>query len=78
MNTKPTVHYTGSFRIHYLTDYKCYVATVYGVLDHPILGRERSIHTSQVLSVDFETGIIETRNTLFCPNDPVSTSILVD
>lgn len=42
-------------------------AVLFGILNHPRLGREHTVYTSTVLSVDNEESpkVIETRNTIY-------------
>jgi hypothetical protein len=62
MKDKPVVFYQGEAAFHTHAS-GTEVAIVYDVLNHPILGYERKVHTSQVLH-HFKGGF-ETLNTLY-------------
>lgn len=63
---KPIVHFQ---KFGYFKDYGAGVrcALVYGVTDHPRLGREEVVRTSEVVSVDNEEEptLIQTLNTIY-------------
>jgi hypothetical protein len=59
---KPVVFYQGEAAFHETAKGET-VAVVFDVLNHPILGYERKVHTSQVLH-HFKGGF-ETLNTLY-------------
>ena len=63
---KPIVHYTTLWN----TPEKGYSA-VLTVVDHPAthLNNFPCVHTSYVVSYDKETGVIETRNTIYKPKE---------
>ena len=62
---KPVVHFRAWARWDEYADGRG--ATLRGVLDHPRLGYEPVVYTSEVLSTDSETDptLIETRNTIY-------------
>jgi hypothetical protein len=62
MNDKPVVFYQGEAAFHETAKGET-VAVVFDVLNHPILGYERKVHTSQVLR-RFNGGF-ETLNTVY-------------
>ena len=60
---KPIVHYRGDcdFRKH---PSGVEVATVYDVINHPKLGHQRVVYTSEVIN-KYDDGVFETLNTLY-------------
>lgn len=62
--TKPLVHYVGAVEIHITSDDKYYARVE--ATDHPKLGAA-IVRTSQLISMDFQTGNFETLNTLYVP-----------
>lgn len=62
---KPVVHFTAFGRWDQYADARG--ATLHGVLDHPRLGYQFVVYTSEVLNTDSETDptLIETRNTIY-------------
>lgn len=65
--TKALVHYRGDcvFSMHYLGKE---VATVYDVVNHPKLGHQRVVYTSEVVN-KYDDGMFETLNTLYVKVD---------
>jgi hypothetical protein len=60
---KPIVHYRGDcdFREH---PSGVEVATIYDVVNHPRLGHQRVVYTSEVIN-KYDDGVFETLNTLY-------------
>jgi hypothetical protein len=61
--TKPIVHYRGDCTFS-MTPMDKEVATIYDVVNHPKLGHQRVVYTSEVIN-KFDEGVFETRNTLY-------------
>jgi hypothetical protein len=61
--TKPIVHYSGDcvFRPH---PSGVEVATIHDVINHPKLGHQRTVYTSEVIN-KFDDGVFETLNTVY-------------
>lgn len=63
---KPIVKYTGTVTIEpWFSDNSIKVAIITGVKDHPNLGNQRWVRTSEVLVYDEESGRVETLNTVY-------------
>lgn len=72
VNGKPVVHFIGSLEYHKLIDSETAneveIAVVYGVQDHPRLGRlswRTPVYTSEVLVKCEDGSAFETRNTFY-------------
>lgn len=63
---KPVVHFMGQATLHKHSNGK-ESATVKNVIDHPRLGEQETVYTSEVLEVDDRDNptLIHTRNTIY-------------
>lgn len=66
---KPVVQYVGEAKVYVWPyspkDKPIFVADLPLILNHPLLGEERGVRTSQIVKHPDENGRFETRNTIY-------------
>lgn len=70
---KPTVYYSGvAWICCYNKSLGTFVAYLESIENHPRLGNALDVRTSWIVDFDLDTGVIETKNTIYkpvlCPN----------